>query len=598
MLNDADHQGPDPDPRSLLILYATETGTAQDAADRIARNCRRIHFQCRVVNMDDYPLEELVSEDLIVFVVSTTGTGIEPRSMTPLWTMLLRSDLPTDLFEDMQFAVFGLGDTSYEKFCWPAKKLSRRLESLGAVEICARGEGDEQHDLGIDGALLPWISKLIDALLTIYPLPPGLEIDRPDVLPPARVSLTVVPASALHEASDPLQLDDGYHTATLTSNFRITAEDWWQDVRHFEFDFEDDIKYRPGDVAVIHPEVSHSDVEKSLVSLGWEAIADEPFQVQQTLGDQTLPDHLPKVTTLRAILIRHINVNDVPRRSFFEFLRHFVTDELEREKLDDFLSDEGADDLYDYCHRVRRTIREVLEEFRSAKIPREYVFDVFPPMRPREFSIASSVKRHPKKIQLCVAIVRYKTRLKIPRKGVATSYLASLRLGDRIRIGLRRGLISLPSEPHIPVICVGPGTGVAPMRAVIEERIELGSTENTLYFGCRSASKDQHYASEWSGYVDGQNLRYRSACSRDGPEGVARVYVQDLILRDSKRVWEILYEREGYLYISGSSNKMPAAIRAAVRSIAQVEGGMSGDDVKEFVENLEREGRLVEECWS
>lgn len=87
-------------------------------------------------------------EDLVVFIVSTTGSGVEPRSMTPLWNMLLSARLPADLFEDLSFAVFGLGDTSYEKFCWPAKLLSKRLESLGATEVCERGEGDEQHPLG------------------------------------------------------------------------------------------------------------------------------------------------------------------------------------------------------------------------------------------------------------------------------------------------------------------------------------------------------------------------------------------------------------------------------------------------------------------
>lgn len=91
---------------------------------------------------------DLISEDLVIFVVSTTGSGTEPRSMTSLWQMLLRSDLPDDLFEDLPFAVFGLGDTSYEKFCWAAKKLARRMGSLGALEICERGEADDQHQLG------------------------------------------------------------------------------------------------------------------------------------------------------------------------------------------------------------------------------------------------------------------------------------------------------------------------------------------------------------------------------------------------------------------------------------------------------------------
>lgn len=93
---------------------------------------------------------ELISEHLVIFVISTTGSGVEPRSMTALWNMLLRSDLPSDLFEDLEFAVFGLGDSAYEKFCWPAKKLCRRIQSLGATEICTRGEGDEQHHFGYD----------------------------------------------------------------------------------------------------------------------------------------------------------------------------------------------------------------------------------------------------------------------------------------------------------------------------------------------------------------------------------------------------------------------------------------------------------------
>lgn len=107
------------------------------------------------------PLQEaLISEHLVIFVVSTTGWGAEPRAMTSLWNMLLRSDLPDDLFEDMFFCVFGLGDTAYEKFCWPAKKLSRRMQSLGGYEICPRGEGDEQHRLG-------WVSS------SFFPAFPG-----------------------------------------------------------------------------------------------------------------------------------------------------------------------------------------------------------------------------------------------------------------------------------------------------------------------------------------------------------------------------------------------------------------------------------------
>ncbi|TFK37556.1 hypothetical protein BDQ12DRAFT_652582 [Crucibulum laeve] len=584
--------------RNLLILYATETGNAQSAADSIARQCRRIAFQCRVMSTDAYSLPDLVSEDLIIFVVSTTGSGLEPRSMTSMWNMLLRANLPEDLFEDLPFAVFGLGDTAYEKFCWPAKKLSRRMSSLGAIEICERGEGDEQHPLGIDGALQPWVSKLLDILLQLSPLPPGVDIIPVNDVPQPRVMLKESLRSTLDREQDALESDIRYHLATVKKNERITAADWFQDVRHLEFSFEDDTNYSPGDIAVIYPIASRTDVESFLDEMELSDIADDAFRIEQIMSDQSLPDHLPEVTTLRTLFSRYVDFNAVPTRSFFQFLRYFTTDDLEKEKLDEFLSPEGADELYEYCHRVRRTIREVLVEFRHVKIPKDYIFDVFPPMRARHFSIASSVKIHPREIQLCVAMVKYRTKLKIPRKGVCTSYLSVLKPSDTLRMGIQRGFIRLPPDDSTPVICIGPGTGVAPMRSIIEERVFGGSGSNTLYFGCRSAIKDQHYGSEWKSYVDQQQITYRAAFSRDAPEGVKRTYVQDLITEDAEQIWRLIGEGGAWVYISGSSNKMPGAVKEALAHAIEIHGGHSSTDAKKYLEEMAKEGRLIEECWS
>ncbi|KAK7677188.1 hypothetical protein QCA50_019897 [Cerrena zonata] len=136
--------------RILTILYATETGNAKDVAERLAHHCRRMHFTPRVFSIDAYSPDELISETVVVFVIATAGSGKEPRTMSSFWNILLRSDLPSDLFEDLDYAVFGLGDSTYDKFCWPAKLLSRRLANLGAREVCSRGEGDEQHHLGFE----------------------------------------------------------------------------------------------------------------------------------------------------------------------------------------------------------------------------------------------------------------------------------------------------------------------------------------------------------------------------------------------------------------------------------------------------------------
>ncbi|KAJ6448883.1 riboflavin synthase domain-like protein [Mycena sanguinolenta] len=580
--------------RDLLILYATETGTAQDVAERIARQCRRIHVTCRVLSTDKYSLSDLISETLVLFVVSTTGSGVEPRSMTLMWKTLLRSDLPPDLFDDLSFAIFGLGDTAYEKFCWPAKKLARRLTTLGATEISDRGEGDDQDPLGIDGALESWMEIFLQVLLRTYPLPDNLEIIPAAAIPAARVSM-FKDASLATPSS--LPATSGFYSATVKCNNRITAEDWYQDVRHFEFDFDQDIQFLPGDVAVIRPLAFSSDVESFLSTMDWLDIADVPFRIKHTMPDQSLPEYLPEVVTPRALFTHYLDFNAIPRRSFFGYLRHFTTDDLEREKLDDFLSREGADDLYDYCYRVRRTIHEVLADFRHVKIPMEYIFDVFPPLRPRQFSIASSAKRFPSQIHLCVAIVKYRTKLKAPRKGVCTSFLAALKPGDKVEIGLQQGLLKLPADKNTPVICIGPGTGVAPMRAVIQQRLQTGATDNTLYFGCRSASKDQHYAAEWSSCASMRELTYRSAFSRDGPEGVKRIYVQDLLQEDAERIWTLM-QAGASVFISGSSNKMPAAVKGALRFAAETYGNLDAAEAAEFVSAMEARGQLIEECWS
>lgn len=583
---------------TLSIIYATETGNAQEYAGRIALYCRRAHFRCRVFDVDKYPLSEIVSERIAIFVVATSGTGKEPRTMTPLWKSLLRSDLPPDIFEDLHYAVFGLGDSSYEKFCWPAKKLTRRLEQLGARSICPHAEGDTQHTLGTDGAFEPWASTLVHSLLNLLPLPPHLSPLPAEGLPTPRVTILSATREDLQNVRDPLMGEDRYYTFELAANKRITADDWYQEVRHLVFRCRDDLVYDPGDVAVVHPKASPMDVDSFLTTMNWSNVADEPIRIQHMFEDQSLPDHLPQVSTLRSLFTSHLDISAVPKRSFFRLLKNFAADEREREKLEELSSPEGAEELYEYATKVRRTIREVVAEFRSVRVPRNYIFDVFPPLRPREFSIASSALAHPHEVHLCVAIIDYKTKLKARRRGVGTSFLASLPISATLRIGITGGLLALPPDPTTPVICVGPGTGVAPARAVLEARVHKGAEDNTLYFGHRASEKDAHYSHEWTALAESGKLTYRVTASRDGPEGTRRVYVQDLIRQDAKRVWGLVHDKGAWVYISGSSNKMPAGVRAALVEIAREEGNMGEEEAHAYIVQMEKEERLFEECWS
>ncbi|KAI0288475.1 riboflavin synthase domain-like protein [Russula brevipes] len=566
---------------TLTVIYATETGNAQDYAGRVAHHLRKAHFRSRVFDVDNYPLSEIVSESVIIFMVSTSGTGKEPRTMTPMWRSLLRSDLPHDFFEDLQYAVFGIGDSSYEKFCWPAKKLSRRLEYLGATAICPRAEGDTQHTLGTDGAFEPWVSSLTDALLRLYPLPPNLSPLPPEELPTPRVTLLPATSEELRDEPDPLLGDSRYHAFQLVRNERITADDWYQDVRHFEFRCQDDIAYDPGDVAVIHPEAFPVDVDSFLTRMGWSGAADDPIRIQPVFEDQSLPSHLPQVSTLRVLFTRHLDIHAIPKRSFFRLLKHFAADAREREKLEEFSSPDGAEELHEYTTGCAARSAKFSASFAPC-VCRVTISSTSSRPRPREFSIASASLAHPHEVHLCVAIVNYKTKLKARRRG----------------IGITKGLLALPQDLSTPVICIGPGTGVAPARAVLEARVHLGGRDNTLYFGHRASEKDAHYSREWTMLAESGNLTYRVAASRDGPQGTRRVYVHDLIRQDAKRIWRLVHDRGAWVYISGSSNKMPAGVRAALADIAREEGEMDEEEARAYIAQLEKDERLFEECWS
>ena len=157
--------------RPLLVLFGSQTGTAQEVAERIGREGDRLHFTTRVTSMDTFSLAELPASPLTVYVASTTGQGEEPDNMKKTWRFLLRKNLPADSLSSQQFGVLGLGDSSYPKFNHVAKKLSRRLVQLGGVQLLQPGLGDDQHDLGPDFVIDSWLEQFWGLVLQVFPLP-------------------------------------------------------------------------------------------------------------------------------------------------------------------------------------------------------------------------------------------------------------------------------------------------------------------------------------------------------------------------------------------------------------------------------------------
>nr|XP_041575592.1 NADPH-dependent diflavin oxidoreductase 1 isoform X2 [Taeniopygia guttata] len=588
--------------RGLLVLFGSQTGTAQDVAERVGREARRRHLRCRVQALDSCDLANLIHEPLVVFVCATTGQGDPPDNMKMFWRFLFRKNLPASSLCQLDYAVLGLGDSSYPKFNFIAKKLHKRLLQLGGSPLLPVALGDDQHDLGPDAVVDPWLVALWDKILALYPLPPGLEIISPDVRLPPKYTLHYLPEDSPHPESDLLQpaapqaapCELHPFAARVVSNQRVTAPSHFQDVRLIEFDIAGSgITFRAGDVAMIQPQNCPEDVQQFCQLLRLEP--HRRFVLEPTEPGTSLPPLLPQPCSIQYLVTHYLDISCVPRRSFFELLAYFSTNELEREKLQEFSSAQGQEELYSYCNRPRRTTLEVLWDFPHATcaIPADYLLDLIPRIRPRAFSIASSML-----MQILVAVVRYKTRLSKPRRGLCSTWLASLNpeQGDvRVPLWVKTGGMKFPADPATPVIMIGPGTGVAPFRAAIQERVALGCRGNCLFFGCRHQSKDFYCQTEWEELVTKGFLTLFTAFSRDQEE---KVYVQHRIRENGKLVWELLSSENAHVYLAGNAKQMPAAVAEALQSVLQLEGGLSPSEAEEHLTALERSRRFQSETWS
>ncbi|XP_072096676.1 NADPH-dependent diflavin oxidoreductase 1 isoform X2 [Mobula birostris] len=548
--------------RKLLVLFGSQTGTAQDVAERIGREGVRRHFVCRVLPLDSYTIADLIQEPLVVFVCSTTGQGEPPDNMKKFWRFIFRRNLPAASLSMVNSAVLGLGDSSYPKFNFIAKKLSKRLMQLGSNKLLPVGLGDDQHDLGPDAVIDPWLKEFWEHALRIYPLPPGLTMLGDDVILPSKYrfqfeedatnGLLVRPFDTNRQVpGPPSQLHP--FSARMIGNKRVTDDDHFQDVRLITFDITDsDIEYSAGDVAMIEPRNSPDSVEQFCQLFGLDPC--KSFILKPNDAATPLPARLPQPCTIQYLVERYLDINCVPRRSFFELLSYFSPDELEQEKLKEFSSAEGQEELYSYCNRLRRTTLEVLFDFSktTTAVPVDYLLDLIPEIRPRAFSIASSQLAHPGQIQILMAVVQYKTKLKKPRRGVCSSWLASQnpQQGDvYVPLWVKKGMLQFPTDTETPIIMVGPGTGVAPFRAAIQERVAKGRKGNYLFFGCRGKSKDFFCQAEWEDLQHKGLLSLFTAFSRDQDH---KIYVQHRIKENGAVVWDLIGSKKAYFYIAGT----------------------------------------------
>jgi sulfite reductase alpha subunit-like flavoprotein len=383
----------------------------------------------------------------------------------------------------------------------------------------------------------------------------------------------------------------------------------------------EEFTYHPGDTVTIYPKNFPIDVQALIDLMEWNEVADVPLRFVPEAPDfyhdkflmTTLPTTLHRLenSTLRDLLTHNLDITAIPKRYFFELVAHYCSDPTHKERLQEFSNPIYTDEFFDYTSRPRRSILEVLQDFPSVKIPFIHAATIFPLIRGRQYSIASGGstrnnvdEKGQKKIQILVAIVKYRTVLKKIRQGLCSRYLASLPEGSILNIGLERNesFYKLANQhPELPLILITPGTGLAPARSLIWERALIAFKDNTkvgtnyLFFGGRNKSADYFYKEEWT--YPSLRTKVFTAFSRDQRE---KIYVQDIIRQNGKLIAE-LWNQAAIIYICGSSGNMPKAVRAALVDALHQFHPHATKNTKEVVEGalkeLEKQGRLIQETW-
>ncbi|KAI5917115.1 riboflavin synthase domain-like protein [Camillea tinctor] len=429
----------------------------------------------------------------------------------------------------------------------------------------------------------------------------GIDIlDRPNVLRDHTTVYSLQDTDKPHQtAPDTLLPIPGSWIATVERNVRVTPNSHWQDVRHLTLRVFPRVKgsenplekqsgheierfiYVPGDVVVLYPKNFPEDVQALIDLMGWGDVADKPFEHRSNDYDgiSTHPKGLYPVprSTLRDLLLHNYDITSIPKRVFFEEIAFYTEDPAHRERLQEFANPVFSDEFYDYTSRPRRSILEVLQDFPSVQIPYQHIPSLFPVIRGREYSIASGgdlmkdTRPGVTRVELLVALVKYKTVLRKTRQGLCSRYVDSLQEDTDIQIGQRQQDSLDLYAFNKPLLAIGPGTGIAPIRSLIWDRRHGGQNaggDTLLFFGGRNSNADYFFKGEW----DFLGIEVFTAFSRDQRQ---KIYVQDRIREQADRVCDFLV-RGAMVYLCGSSGRMPVAVRQALYD-AMVIGGMAAD---------------------
>jgi sulfite reductase (NADPH) flavoprotein alpha-component len=557
---------PTPPGEPLVILFGSQTGSAEGLAKKLAKESESRGFAPKLFALNDYEQANLPAASKAVIISSTWGDGEPPDNAVNFWNWIKADAAPR--LENLNFAVLGLGDKNYSDFCGASKKFDERLAALGAKRLAPRGECDVDYE----GPAKSWIDGLWDKLgegRAGSPLPAAAGNGTNGAHGVTR------PTTETNGASKPAYGKSNPFPAKLLKNVLLNKPGSGKEVRHYEIALNGSgLTYEAGDALGVVPVNCHELVDDVLEAL--KAKPDENVK----FGDN--------IVSLREALTHHFDVNKPSQE-----LLAAVAKAAPQSEVAALIAPEKRDDLKKWLWG--RHVIDLLELL-PAPLPVAEFIPLLKRLAPRLYSISSSPKAHPGEVHLTVGAVRYESHGRV-RKGVASTFLAD-RVGDaefvKVFVQPSHGF-KPPANGDLPMIMVGPGTGIAPFRAFLEERLATGAKgKNWLFFGDQKKDTDFLYDELLTGWqTSGFLTRLDLAFSRDQEK---KIYVQDRMLENAAELWSWL-EAGAHFYVCGDASRMAKDVDAALHKVVETIGGKSADEAKAYVAKLKSDKRYQRDVY-
>jgi sulfite reductase (NADPH) flavoprotein alpha-component len=533
----------------LTILYGSQTGNGQGIAEALAERARDKGYTVRLESLAGYKPTALKRETLVTFVISTHGEGDPPDDAELFHEFILAPRAPE--LPNLRYSVLALGDSSYVNFCQTGRELDGRLEALKAERLGTIVE----CDLDYESAAEAWTESIIARL-------PEL-IEARSAVPRLRAVATAV----LHDKHRPF-------AAEVLCNQKITGANSSKDVRHIELSLEGSgIRYEPGDALAVIVENPPRLVAQFIDALGFDA------------GTEVRNGE--RATTIVEALGKDLEIT-VPSLGFLRaWARMSGAAELSA-----LLEPDRQAELSRFVETHQ--IIDIVRRFPAPVGAGEFAA-ILRKLNPRSYSIASSPSANPDEVHLTVAAVRYEAHGS-EHWGAASTHLADrIEPGDRLSVYVEpNARFHLPAD-DVPIVMIGPGTGVAPFRAFVEERAERAAPGgNWLFFGDRTLSEDFLYQLEWQRHLrDGHIERMDVAFSRDTEH---KIYVQQRIRERGAELWRWI-EAGAVIYVCGDAKHMAPDVHAALIDVIASGANIGRDAADARLKELRRAGRYQRDVY-